>query len=156
MEAGSGNGWAAPTVPAETTGVTGRRWSAKKWLLVVGGVAVLAVIGFSIDEEALERDERAAARPSLRSLIRDVCPSQSACGIDVRTVGPPWRFELDGDATADGVAALGIWARETGCLEEVDFDRMAQTRALDGMVESMNGRATWTYHPDDGLVIVCG
>ncbi len=26
---------------------------------------------------------------------------------------------------------------------------------LDGMVESSNGRSTWTYHPDDGLTIVC-
>lgn len=139
---------AAPVEPA--------RRSVRKWLLLGGGLVVLAVIGFGVDQQTREREALEAARPSLTSLIMAVCPSQAECGIEVRTTaGPPWRFQMDADATAAGVSALGIWARETGCLDDVDFDRIGQTRALDGMVESANGRSTWTYHPDDGLVVVC-
>lgn len=156
MEAGSGNEWAPPVVAATATVEQGGRRRVRRWVLIGGAVVVLAAIGFSVDDQAREREQAEEARPSLAALVQDVCPSQSACGIDVRTLsGPPWRFHLDADATADGISALGIWARETGCLDEVDFDRIGQTRALDGMVESVNGRSTWTYHPDDGLVIVC-
>jgi hypothetical protein len=46
-------------------------------------------------------------------------------------------------------------AGDRGGVAEGDFARMEQTGALDGMVESRNGRSTWTFHPDGGLTIVC-
>lgn len=120
-------------------------------LVGVGFVAVVAVGALMSQRD----DDREPARLSLREQLDTVCPSFSACGIQADTTGPPYTFTLLPGATDEGISALGVWARETECLESVDFSRIEQTRALDGMVESANGRSTWTYHPDDGLTIVC-
>lgn len=120
--------------------------------LLVAGVVVFGSIA---DDDETETPA-AEARPSLRSQMLDVCPVFSACGIEADTIGPPYTFSLLPESTEDGVLALGVWAGVTGCLESVDFSRIEQTRALDGMVSSANGRSTWTYHPDAGLTIVCG
>lgn len=54
-----------------------------------------------------------------------------------------------GDKAIDDIGSL------TGCWGSSDRAKMGSTRALDGRVESANGRSSWTYHPDDGLNIIC-
>lgn len=65
---------------------------------------------------------------------------------------PMWTL---GDRLAKARDGAGISVQRMADLLGVDVARIGQTRALDGMVESANGRSTWTYHPDDGLTIVC-
>jgi hypothetical protein len=145
-----------PPQPVEQTKKSGRF----KALWIVAA----AVVAFLVTQAALRGSTDDNSRgtgptqgePRLTRLIRAQCPSQPSCGIEADTVGPPFTFTLLPDADERGYRAFGIWASETGCLEEVDFDRIGQTRALDGMVRSANGRSTWTYHPDSGLSVVCG
>lgn len=138
------------------TDTTGGPWYRNRAFIYVGlGIIVVVggiIAGLSEDDES---SPPSRAAPAARELIQGECPSLAACRIEVDLDGPTYRFALLPEATNAGMRSLGIWAIETGCLEEVDFSRMEQTRALDGMVASANGRSTWTYHPDDGLIVVC-
>lgn len=51
--------------------------------------------------------------------------------------------------------ALTTIGSMTGCWGPTDVSKIVGTRALDGRVDSANGRSSWTYHPDNGLSIVC-
>lgn len=112
-------------------------------------------IGLFVDTGMTDDGDDAPVRRSPEALVRDECPSQRACGIELDRIGDAYTFVVLPDATSAGYRALGVWAGATGCLEDVDVARIGQTRALDGMVRSANGRSTWTYHPDDGLTVVC-
>lgn len=56
---------------------------------------------------------------------------------------------------ASSMAVLGNFGKNTGCFNDVDLQKMIETRALDGRVESANQRSSWTYHPDNGLKVIC-
>lgn len=62
---------------------------------------------------------------------------------------PTLDFDGNGGRVIDDVGHI------TGCWSSTDRSKMGQTRALDGRVESSNGRSSWTYHPDDGMNIIC-
>ncbi len=79
------------------------------------------------------------------------------CGLTVEVLSDggltvTYRPTLDDGGGAD---ALTRMAATTDCWSQTDLALMEQTRALDGRVASANGRTSWTYHPDDGLSIVC-
>lgn len=82
------------------------------------------------------------------------------CGIILDRVDGGWTFMMVPNEYDDGISLsqsiiLGQFGDKTGCYKDIDLDKMGSTRALDGRVESANGRSSWTYHPDDGLNIVC-
>jgi hypothetical protein len=126
-------------------------WYQQKAIVYFAGgvLAVGAVVAVSISREPADPP------PDVARLIAVFCPSQAECGIVSDTSGDVYGFTLLPTATGFAGDALRTWGDETGCLEAVDYERIMQTRALDGMVESSAGRSTWTYHPDDGLNIVC-
>jgi len=72
------------------------------------------------------------------------------CEIEVRAevvtmqVGPM-------HSNTDTLEAIGD---DYGWWNGADVQRMNTARALDGTIESSDGRATWNYHPDNGLQIV--
>lgn len=96
---------------------------------------------------------------SMQTMLNDACEAGAAnsCGVRFQEIGDADTFTLlpSGMESGTGFRLLAVWMEETGCLEDADLARIEQTRALDGMVESESGRSTWTYHPDDGLTIVC-
>lgn len=51
--------------------------------------------------------------------------------------------------------ALATVGEVTGCWGELEVQTIVSTRAMDGRVDSRNGLASWSYHPDDGLDILC-
>lgn len=63
-------------------------------------------------------------------------------------------FDTEGeeDQNGDSLFAVFCLLRATGAPEYI-FDSIKETRALDGRMEEMYGeyRASWNYHPDDGL-----
>lgn len=120
-------------------------------------LTVVALAACGSDDDA---GAPAAADPDdvdVEELMNDACgkPSYRGCHVEYETVGDAQMITVKPNATEAGGRVLVTWAAVTGCIEEADFLRIEQTRALDGMVESANGRSTWTYHPDDGLTIVC-
>ena len=60
----------------------------------------------------------------------------------------------DGDGDA-AFRALGLMLRDLG-FSDGTIDRMAMTRALDGLQSAEGDKVgvTWTYHPDDGLNMI--
>jgi hypothetical protein len=51
--------------------------------------------------------------------------------------------------------ALKVIGEQTDCWGSIEVSKILGTRSLDGRVESRTGRASWTYHPDNGLDIIC-
>lgn len=79
------------------------------------------------------------------------------CGLDVTVLGDGG-YEVNYLPSIDsggGSLALAIVGAFTDCWGPSDSALMEQTRALDGRLESASGRSSWSYHPDDGLNIVC-
>ena len=140
-----------PVEPREFLGMT-----SKTWAIVAGCIIPVAVIVGTVD--LVNDDEVKRARPTetLDAKLRHECGRRlSMCGIEFDEFGTTQTITLLPDAPNSGASVLARWAVETGCVDEGDFARMDQTRALDGKVGSRNGRSTWTVHPDDGLTIVC-
>lgn len=58
-----------------------------------------------------------------------------------------WRGTNQGSLEKLGTV-LGLW-------EPLDVARMYQTRAIDGTMTTVDGTCSWTYSPEDKIVIVC-
>jgi len=142
----------------------------------IAGLVVIVVAFFVIravnddnDDGGQEQRPAAATQPApdptpalidlpIGEQLEAMCGTRlRACGVEFQEIGDAQTFVLlpSGLRGSRGPELLGAWIADTGCLEDVDLARIEQTRALDGMVESANGKSTWTYHPDDGLTIVC-
>ncbi len=83
---------------------------------------------------------------------------EAACAVRIRQVDGGWtvRWGVDEDvAGGAGLYAISSFGEQTGCLNDVDLERMAATRPLDGTVESHNGRSQWSYSADSGFVLTC-
>ncbi len=92
---------------------------------------------------------------AIGSMLVACSDSFRTCGVDATFRDDVYSFRILPEAGSGAFFALEFWAADTECLSAVDIQRVGQTRALDGMVESADGRTTWTYHPDDGLYVVC-
>lgn len=78
------------------------------------------------------------------------------CGMFIDKIDGGWTVQVYPESHNGGIAgAIRMFGSETGCLDDVDLARLESTRALDGQVRSSDGKTSWTYHPDDGLNIVC-
>lgn len=80
----------------------------------------------------------------------------AACAVndDLSSDGQSIALDTEGEDDSDGTPLISVFCilRATVAPDYI-FDSIKQTRSLDGRVEEAYGeyRATWSYHPDDGL-----
>lgn len=146
-----------------------RSMSASVRALEVAGCAMIALVACSSGDGATATTTTVRPLLTLAAITDDLagCDQTNTpdgarfvavhCGLTVEVLGDggltvTYRPTLDEGGGAD---ALALVAATTGCWSQTDVALMGETRALDGRVESTNGRTSWTYHPDDGLNIVC-
>lgn len=92
-------------------------------------------------------------------VIADVttsCPGLSLpkCGISITAENGGYSIHVD-PAIPAGFTVLKQFGSVSKCFNDLDYDKMGQTRSVDGRVTSANGRTSWSYHPDQGLNLTC-
>lgn len=81
------------------------------------------------------------------------------CGYSISALDDGgWKFSLtagmfDHTGASAFMRVIKWMGDETGCFGDTEIAMMKETRPLDGRVE--HGKVSWTYHPDDGLDIIC-
>ena len=100
------------------------------------------------------------------SYLRTVASDKLAHSLDACSVNSPYARLASDNTTltlvAYGEGANGLSQTDFRCiLDQIDTpssvrERMLITRAVDGTQDDVWGtyRATWTYHPEDGLNVV--
>lgn len=151
---------------------------SRKNLIIIGavlGVVVLGVLGFvgvnaiaaamaeatAAEQERIEAAAEAERRSQLFETAVSACNTSDytiKANASVRDSGAS--LYIDGNGGSD--FAIYLEAEHTNCiLKELGaptsiFDRMGQTRALDGTLEGEwdDLIARWSYHPDNGLDVI--
>jgi hypothetical protein len=143
--------------------------------LAAGLVALLAACGGGDERPSLEDVVArawvacllpASSHPEMQGLLNmesdgKITTAEAlkrGCRMSITDVGNGWVMALASGAenALGGVgSAVSVFGDLTGCLGDLDLEMISHTRALDGRVESKDGASSWTYHPDDGLNLVC-
>jgi hypothetical protein len=77
--------------------------------------------------------------------------SRSECQVDDSVAGV---VEITAKGALITESRLRLAGVNTGMWASADVARMQRTRALDGTQRTSDGKVSWTYHPDSGLVII--
>ncbi|WP_432899596.1 hypothetical protein ACQP1S_24395 [Micromonospora matsumotoense] len=132
----------------------GRVW---KPLLVVGGGILLFAAGLGVGALVFNSSDAAGAEQGKSKLVlaTDKC---SVASVDARIGDGGNSLTLNGGGKEDsGLAYTDIVCilNELGTPDHV-LSEMDSTRALDGKQSAQWGevRASWTYHPDQGLDLI--
>ena len=121
------------------------------------GVAVTnAMLDICLPESAPHtfQDDGDDSYASMEELNADL-QLMNECGLSVAKLDGGWEFSTFDSPTLYINKNLMAFGEVTGCINDRDVRKIADTRALDGRVESSNGRSSWSYHPDDGLSLIC-
>lgn len=137
----------------------GQLWLAMSavGIVIILAVAVVLVATSGDDTKSaaapnttLSADARASQQAT--TLRQTLCSSSSSasCSVD-SSAGVIEVYMSEYAVDESGLVTAGT---ESGFWNAADVARMLHTRALDGTQRTADGKASWTFHPDDGLQIV--
>lgn len=80
------------------------------------------------------------------------------CGVEIRKLDGGWTFAYRPSEDLIAKSGFSVFQRvllQSGCLSDLDVEKLRATRPLDGRVSSTDGRSSWTYSSSTGVSLIC-